>query len=106
MVLLAEIVAGREPNHRESLRADSLVFDRIRCFPTLARTICAKIFIASTCVLRAPSTKNVTINTRKFFFKIERRTDYRRYKNPYFIVFFTAVTMCAQIWSHVVCTHE
>jgi hypothetical protein len=24
-----------KPNHRESLRADSLIFDRIRCFPTL-----------------------------------------------------------------------
>jgi hypothetical protein len=26
--------AGK-PNHRESLRTDSLIFDRIRCFPTL-----------------------------------------------------------------------
>jgi hypothetical protein len=33
-----------EPNHRESLRADSLIFDRIRCFPPLARDHLCKIF--------------------------------------------------------------
>jgi hypothetical protein len=83
------------PNHRESLRADSLVFDRIRCFPTLAGTVCAKIFILPACVLRAPSTKNITINTRKLFFEIARRADYRHYKNPYFMVFFAVMTMRA-----------
>lgn len=33
-----------EPNHRESLRADSLIFDRIRCFPTPARDHLCKNF--------------------------------------------------------------
>ena len=33
-----------EPNRRESLRTDSLIFDRIRCFPTLACEHLCKIF--------------------------------------------------------------
>jgi len=33
----------------------------------------------------------------QIFFEIARRADYRRYKNPYFIVFFATVTMRAQI---------
>jgi hypothetical protein len=55
-------------------------------------TICAKIFITPTYVLRASSTQNVAINMRKFFFEIARRAGYRRYKNPYFIVVFAIVT--------------
>ena len=69
-------------------------------------TICAKIFITPAYVLRASSTQNVAINMRKFFFEIARRAGYRRYKNPYFIVFFAIMTMRAQIWSHVACTRQ
>ena len=42
--------------------------------------------------------KNVAINMRKFFFEIARRAGYRRYKNPYFIVFFAITTMHGRIW--------
>jgi hypothetical protein len=39
------VTAGpAEPNRRESLRADSLIFDRIRCFPTLACDYLCKNF--------------------------------------------------------------
>jgi len=60
----------------------------------------------STCTLRASSAQNVAINMRKLFFEISWRAGYRRYKNPYFIVFFAIVTMRTQIWSHVVRTRE
>ena len=39
-----ELRVPPDPNHRESLRADSLIFDRIRRFPTLARGHLCKIF--------------------------------------------------------------
>jgi hypothetical protein len=58
------------------------------------------------CVLRLPLTQNVEVNMCKFFFENAQRAGYRRYKNPYFIVFFAIVTMRAQIWSHVVRTRE
>ncbi|HET8973307.1 MAG TPA: hypothetical protein VFN63_08470 [Pseudolabrys sp.] len=69
-------------------------------------TICAKIFIVPACVLRVSSTQNVAINMRKFFFEIAWKAGYRRYKNPYFIVFSAIVTMRAQIWLRVVYTRE
>jgi len=37
----------------------------------------------------------LAINMRKFFFEIVRRTNYRRHKNPYFIVFFAIMAMRA-----------
>jgi len=37
----------------------------------------------------------LAINRRKFFFEIVRRTNYRHYKNPYFIVFFAIMAMRA-----------
>jgi hypothetical protein len=69
-------------------------------------TFCAKFFITPACVRRASTTQNVTINARKFFLEMAQRAGYRRYKNPYFIVFFAIATMRAQIWSHVACTHQ
>jgi len=81
-------------NHFVLIRSFLIESDAFRC---LRATVCAKIFILPACVLRTSSTKNVMINKRKFFFEIARRADYRRYKNPYFIVFFATVTMRAQI---------
>ena len=81
-------------NHFVPIRSfliESDVFRRSRA------TICAKIFVTPAYVLRASSTQNVAINMRKFFFKIARRAGYRRYKNPYFIVFFAITTMHGRI---------
>lgn len=97
--LLSRITA----NHSVLIRSFLIESDAFR---RPRATICAKIFITSGCVRRASLTQNVASNMRKFFFEIARRASYRRYKNPYFIVFFATTTMHAQIWSHVVCTRR
>jgi len=81
-------------NHFVLIRSfliESDVFRRLRA------SICAKLFITPAYVLRASSTQNAAINKRKFFFKNARRAGYRRYKNPYFIVFFAITTMHGRI---------
>jgi len=50
--------------------------------------------------------QNVAIDTCKFFFEIARRASYRRYKYPYFIVFFAITAMRAQIWLRIVCARQ
>jgi len=75
-------------------------------FPRLYATVCAKSFVTSTCALRASLGQIAAINLCNFFFEIAWRANYRRHKNPYFIVFFAIVTMRAQTSSRFVFARE
>jgi hypothetical protein len=81
-------------NHLVPIRAFLIESDAFR---RLRATSCAKIFATSAHVLRTSSTENSAIIVRKFFFEIARRPNYRRYENPYFIVFFAITTMRGRI---------
>jgi len=72
----------------------------------LARDHLCKIFHYAS--MGASSVVNAKRNDQyaQIFFEIARRAGYRRYKNPYFIVFSAITTMRAQIWSHVACTQQ
>jgi hypothetical protein len=75
---------------------------------TLRAAICAKNFLPPTYSLQTPLTQNAKYNACEILRQVARTVAYRRYKYPYFIVFFAMLTMRAQTSSRAVrvCNHR